>query len=131
MAGRLEIDLFNEEQRAFFEKMRARNAASIERAAQRERDLYPYPGNATAQKVAREMWRAFIAEPEMVAWSFRQLAERFSTSDARVSYITAHRIRMWIVEHPRPLGPPIVSDEIAEKLREWRKKIPRLTGRLS
>jgi hypothetical protein len=78
-------------------------AASIERAAQRERDLHQYPGDATARQVAQAMWRAFLADPAMIGWSARRLAALFP----KVSHVTAHRIRMWIMERPRPLAPPL------------------------
>lgn len=93
-------------------------AASIERATQRERDLHQYPGDATAKQVAQAMWQAFLADPKMIEWSGRELKKRFPL----VSHVTAHRIRMWIMEQPRPLAPPIISDAIATKIKKWRKK---------
>lgn len=68
------------------------------------------------------MWRAFLAHPEMVGWNQRDLAQRFSTDTMNVTHPTAHRIRIWIMSHPRPLAPPIISDAIAEDLKEWRKE---------
>lgn len=95
-------------------------AGPIDRAARRERGLHRYPGDATARQVAQAMWRAFLADPEMIGWSARRLAVPFPG----VSHVTAHRIRMWIMSFPRPLGPPIISDAIAEKLKKWRKTMP-------
>lgn|SRR6266849_8302158 len=91
-------------------------AASIERAAQRERDQHHFPGDPATQPIAQAMWRAFLADPDMVGWSQRDLAERFGTT-----HPTAHRIRLWIMSFPRPLAPPIVSDKIAKDIEEWRK----------
>jgi hypothetical protein len=78
--------------------------AAKERAAQRERDRYLYPGDAASQQVARRMWIDFMRDPSLTKLSTRKLATMYPT----VSHVTADRIRKWILSLPRPPEPPLL-----------------------
>jgi hypothetical protein len=92
--------------------------ASIARAAQRERDRHRFSSDPAIQEIAQAMWRAFLANPARAGWSQRRLATMFG-----INHAPAHRVRLWIMSFPRPPAPPIVSDKIAEDLKEWRKAL--------